>query len=202
MKTQKELKELYRQEVEKIEKNKKYIDYLVKDAEYIFEFAGKLYKIERPRIKKEFCYSHGFSGITSDEEKREANDMVKVARTNKEYFKDENLKDLLKTVEKLEEAKKQAGYNWAEGSGPEYRIESCAKWGREDGGHILREWYLVHRYRYEYEKEPSGEVMPIEFIDELLRGYAVVLVCFEKRIDKKLKKNGLSKVRSWSYLSD
>ncbi len=52
----------------------------------IIEHNGKLYDIEKPSIKKDFCFGFGMYGISTDDEQTTADNMAEVARTQADYF--------------------------------------------------------------------------------------------------------------------
>lgn len=76
-----------------------------KNTENIIELSnGKIIMIEKPKIKTNFCFGYGMYANYEDEELNQAEDMVKVAETNKEYFKSKNLEEIEELIKDLKQA--------------------------------------------------------------------------------------------------
>lgn len=84
MKTQKELKELY-----KLLLTVRNPDYYLKEVSHIVELSdGSLFPIEKPHLQTSFCF--GWGTFEGDEE---ANKMVNHAQNSQEYFRSANLEN-------------------------------------------------------------------------------------------------------------
>ena len=189
MRTQKELKEVYKNCVEDIWSDQTMIDYSIKNADYIVEFSnGNIAEIDKPTIKKDFCFSHGYCGVTTDEEEDRANRCVEIASSDEKYFYDENMKDLYETIENLEKAKKRDN------------LYQCQAYTGQSEDNILRAYTCKNMYNENRLKEEDK--LSREDIDRIIEGYKEVIKKFDKRLKTYLKRYGLSKVKAWSYLSD
>ena len=187
--TQKELKEVYRNCVEDIWSDKGMIDYSMKNIGYIVEFSnGNIAEIEKPTIKKDFCFSHGYCGVSTDEDEERANRCVEIASSDENYFYNENMKELYETIENLEKSKQRDN------------IYMCQAYCGQSEDNILRAYTCKNMYN-EHKLNEEDKLSP-EDIDRIIEGYREVIKNFDKRLKTYLKKYGLSKVKAWSYLSD
>lgn len=192
--TQKELKELYQKEATEYWKNQKMIDYCMKKAAYIVELEdGEYTIIDKPSIETSFCFGYGYCGMSTEDDWKGAANMAEKARQDQEYFIRENLKGLDESIKTLEdsslEAYKFIGYNGQ----------------REDS--FRRSFRIVEPWHNpEYEpwawNMPEVKLMTDKERKALLEGYQEVRKAFIKRLNTYLKRYGLTKVRSWTYLSD
>ncbi len=200
LKTQKELKAEYIEELAKAWDRPKMIKYIANRAAYIVEYDNKLFAIEKPNIKTKFCYGFGFCGISSEEEEEAASAMARRAESDVDYFKAENLRGLDETIKQLEDIAEEMGYNWAEGSHPRYMLATTGKYYGQDEDCKLRGFSVYNTF----DPLHDGAVIcyDVEFVRALVAGYQEVKKAFEKRLNTYLKRYGLTKVESWSYLSD
>ena len=189
----KDLQEKFKNCIEDAWKTEKMQEYCMKKAENLIELDnGEIIEIEKPNIHKDFCFGYGYCGISSDEEENGAEEMVDYARHNQEYFKQENLKEIKKTIEDLKKAD---------------CIIIAPKYMGQSKENALRYWRILDDYNYmNYTKgylkiEDSRMLSQLE-IENLIKGYEQVKEQFVKRIDTYLKKYGTSKVNAWSYLRD
>lgn len=189
MRTQKELKEVYRNCVEDIWSDKGMIDYCMKNIGYIVEFSnGNIAEIDKPTIKKDFCFSHGYCGVSTQEDEERANRCVEIASSDENYFYNKNMKDLYETIENLEKAKRRDNLYLHQ-----------AYYGQSEDN-ILRAY--VYKDMYNEHRVNEEDKLSSEDIDRIIEGYREVIKKFDKRLKTYLKKYGLSKVKAWSYLSD
>jgi hypothetical protein len=78
------------------------VDYCVKKAAHIVELDnGDIVAIDRPSIRKDFCFGYSDSRYNTDDYDR-ANDMAHYASKSVDYFMSENLKDINADIESLE----------------------------------------------------------------------------------------------------
>lgn len=197
--TQKELKAIYTEELKKAWDDVKMVRWCANNTAYIVEHDGHYYGIEKPRIEKGFCFGYGMYGITNDEEEENAENMRETAKTSEEYFKAENLKEINRKIQQLENIAEEMGLNWAKGSRPIYMIETAEKYYSQKNGCKLRGFSIVNTFD---RCGGSNICEDVELVEKLIEGYKQVKADFEKRIDTYLKKYGLSKVNSWTYLVD
>ena len=188
----KELRDKYRQaEALRWGRNQKMIDYCCKRADIVFPVRGYVAGIDRPDIRTHFCFCYGYCGVSSEEEYRDAAGMADHASKSEDYFIEKNLGDLNKYIEDLEGSDYTA-----------YASGNCT-----DNGSIV--WinfcrgYEVEQLRFWAEK--NGQVFFELTEDErkqIAGYYGIEKDRFTKRLKTYLKRYGLSKVQSWTYLSD
>lgn len=146
--------------------------------------SGEIVEIKKPRIKTTFCFGYGFCGRSSNEEQAEAGKMVMTARKSEKFFISENLKQIDIQIKEAEDETRN-GYLF----------------GTDLNGFYTVEFMFKYKYEQYYGNKPSRVI----FADDRA-GYIVALKkCkerFEKRLQTYLKRYGLSKIESWSYLCD
>lgn len=198
LKTQKELKAEYTEELAKAWDSPRMIKYCANQAGYIIEYNGKLYSIEKPAIHTRFCFGYGFCGVSNEEEEATANAMARKAEEDVEYFKAENLRGLDETIKQLENIANEMRRNWVKGSHPRYMIKTGAHYSGQTPDCKLEYFKIEDTFN-----SLGGTICyDVEFVRALIAGYQEVKKAFEKRLNTYLKRYGLSKVESWSYLSD
>jgi hypothetical protein len=190
MKDQKTLKDIYRADMTSYwrksngEPDQKMIDYCTKKAAYIVELDNdNYYVIDKPSIEKDFCFGYGYCGVSTEEEYQGAARMAEHARTSTDYFMEQNLEPLNRWIEDL---KRYSVYKR-----PHYigQSESCKEIGLD---------FIDY-----YQAAPkNGEELTAEEIARIIEGYQEVKKAFIKRLNTYLKRYGLTKVNSWSFLSD
>lgn len=163
--------------------NKRMIDYCVnKAARFVRLASGHLLVIDKPRIETRFCFGYSDSRFDTEDYDR-ANEMAYHARTNEDYFKGENLKQLREVVDTLQ-GKGRFGHNVA-----------YIWYG--DGGqtalHFCRRWELI---------EKGLEELGEQDRQTIIAAYEIEIAAFEKRLNTYLKRYGMSKVHTWSYWQD
>lgn len=200
--TQKELKAQYTAELEKAWSSEKMIKFCSKECDEVIEYNGLLFSIDKPKIQKDFCFGYGFCGGISDEEdEQRANAAARRAQESTEYFINENLKPIDEWLETLNNILEEMGHNWAEGSKPRYMIATGPQYHGQKPDCKLRGYTVedTAKPRSYYSYELCNDE---EFIKKLINGYEEVKQRFVKRLNSYLKRYGLSKVNSWSYLVD
>lgn len=172
---------------EKIWKNDlKMQDYIKKECSDVYKTSGGYYIVfEKPRIKKDFCFGHGQNGISTQEEVEIACDNAQYARTNDSYFMEENLKQFNEWVEMLEGQEK---------------LYLMPQYYKSTKVACIRSEYYFHHY--EWEKEKILDKLSQYDIEELKKMVFNEKEKFVKRLNTYLKRYGLSKINSWTYLVD
>lgn len=191
------LKALYKEEVSKVWKSPKMIDYCMKKVEYIIPLAdGDITEIDKPSIETHFCFGYGQNGISTEEDYDRANDMMHHADTNEQYFINENLKSIDETIESLKNPTavwyKRLHYN-----------------GQQEGSALKGISVASDRQIYNY-GQPEGtwegcrecKVLTNQERQAVLTGYEAVRASFVKRLNTYLKRYGLTKLHTWTYLVD
>lgn len=194
MLNQKELKEMYKEELKKVWSDEKFVDYWFKKAAFVVEHNGEIFEIDKPTIEKDFCFGYGMYGRSSEEDEKRAFEREEVARTSEEYFKKENMKEIDKTINFLEDLL----YSIEKGNNcPKYNLAIYKK----GSGNVcnLRTFSFISFF----DKDEKCEVRnDPELIKKLIEGYQEVKKSFEKRLNSYLKRYGLSKINTWTYLVD
>lgn len=192
MKAQKELKEIYKKDMENYWKTRrgdtdtKMVDYCTKKAAYIVELTNDhYYVIDKPSIEKDFCFGYGYCGVSTEEDYQDAAGMAAHARTSEKYFIDQNMQQLTEIMEDLKDDR--------------YKILKRQHYlGQQESCKLISlDW--VHWYDA---PETSDNALTPEEIQAILAGYEEVKKQFTKRLNSYLKRYGLTKVNSWTYLSD
>ena len=166
--------------------SKRMQDYVKKECSDVFKTSGGHYIVfEKPSIKKDFCFGHGQNGISTQEEVEIACDNAQYARTNESYFLEENLGQFNEWMEMLEGQEKL------------YLIPQHYKPTKVA---CIRSEYYFHCY--EWEKEKIFEELSQCDIEELKKMVQSENEKFVKRLNTYLKRYGLSKINSWTYVVD
>lgn len=198
--TQKELKSIYTEELKKAWNDDKMVKHCSKSTAFVIEHNGALYGIEKPRIETRFCFGYGMNGITDTEQEEAAESMAAMAQKSKEYFINQNLEGLNRWIESLQKILDEMGENWAEGSHPRYMIETGAHYYGQTEDCRLRYYSIVDTFSG---IRRGGEICnDTELVKKLIAGYEEVKAEFIKRLNSYLKRYGMSKVETWSYLID
>lgn len=168
------------------ETSKSMQDYEKKICSDVFKSeGGYLVMFRKPEIKKHFCFGHGYCGITTQEETQRAFDNAENARTNENYFISENLEDFERDLKELEETDKVYLM-------PSYRMGTKI-------AYFVTDDYFRIRYG---DKDKVLEVLSDADVEKLKQTVLSEKAKFVKRLNTYLKRYGLSKVRSWTYLVD
>lgn len=188
--TQKELKTEYERilSTEVWRGDQKMVDFCLKKAAHIVELTnGDIIALEKPTIKKDFCFGYRDSRYDT-EEFDEANAAAEHARSSTDYFLAENLAEINKTIAQLE-GKELTSWD--------YHV--CIQYYSQPESSKLKTLRGFYWHEENSKKYPKLEG---EDRARVLEGYKVVRASFEKRLHSYLKRYGLSKVNSWSYWVD
>lgn len=167
--------------------NDKMVQWELKEFSNAVQFEdGKYLVFNKPSIETHFCFGYGYCGVSTEEDYQGAASAEKHARTNEEYFIDENLKNLnilkntfLDSSNIIEIAPKY--YRQGENCNlVSYRVRSAWDTCKES---TIRELTAVER------------IAVVQVIDE-------EIAKFTKRLNSYLKRYGLSKLHTWTYLVD
>lgn len=175
----------YLKELEKVWNNESMIIHCLKNtSEVVILNDGKIIDLDKPKISTDFCFGYGMYLQASEEESNYANKLATKILNDEKFFINENLKELetylkiLRSNRPICIVKKYSEsdfiYSWTDGiwAGDENRL----------GKDI---YYLQDKDR-----------------EKLIEGYEKVIADFKKRLNTYIKKFGLTKVNSWSYLRD
>lgn len=188
--TQKELKAEYERILaSEVWRNSPHmVEYCVKEAAHIVELTdGSIVVIEKPRIKKDFCFGYRDSRYDT-EEYDEANKMADHARSSTDYFLAENLAAIDDIINHLEGKERNS-----------WDFHICVPYNGQAQNSKLKKLQEIYWHDERGQKYPK---LKGENQSRVLEGYKVVRASFEKRLHSYLKRYGLSKVNSWSYWVD
>lgn len=162
------------------------LDYHVKKTAVAIEVGGRVFAIGKPSIETRFCHP--------DEPEKEVREWRKAVRTY-EYFRDANLADIDRDIDRLENG--QLGYPLQLTSG-EMGIGGLFIFKEYDGlwgfGNDSDRYYLTNAS----EAAPMDE----ETRAALLEGYKAARKATEKRLASWWKKYGADKLHVWTYWRD
>ena len=178
--------ELLEEFLDKSEPSSYMKNYYRKEVEQIAEIKDGYLIVDKPRIKTSFCFGSGWNGISSLEEDEIANDLANQARTDEDYFLEENLQELNKRIKVLEDS----------------LISDADSFNKvvliKNG---FNQYSVAARRHAEYWDEEYTEATEKE-VKEILSLYVSVRENFKRRLSIYLKKYGLTKINSWTYLRD
>ena len=180
--TQKQLwQEIERRYIAKNGKTDNYYKFLTKHYSTLLRLSnGEIVGIEKTKIKTNFCFGYGFCGISSDEEENAAARMAVRAEQDKNYFIEKNIEPLDRQIKAL-----QSDYNIALSySGA--NVGSVVTMGKWD----------------EYLEFCQGQPLTDEDRSAYIEALQEEKAAFMKRLQAYLKRFGLSKIESWTYLCD
>lgn len=178
--------ELLEEFLDKSEPSSYMKNYYRKEVEQIAEIKEGYLIVDKPRIKTSFCFGSGWNGISSAEEDEIANDLANQARTDEDWFLEENLQEINKKIQILEESL-------------ELDCDSYDRVVLVKNG--LNQYSVVRRKHAEYWSEEYVEASNEE-VKEILDLYLSVRETFKRRLSTYLKKYSLTKINSWTYLRD
>ena len=162
--------------------NSYWLDYYMKTSASVVEIDNTYYwRVEKPSIKTSFCFGHGFCGISTEEEEKRASNMAMAASTNEQYFLNENMAKMEDLKKSVEEAK-----------------TFC--FNGDDGELFLIDEMYCQKYPFAI--PPVYRDITPEEKKTLLKMVEAATERFRKRLNVYLKRYGLSKINSWSYLVD
>lgn len=164
-------------------------DYYKRTTSHIIKLSnGQYILFEKPRIKTSFCFGYGDYLRATEEAENRANDMANYASTNSDYFMNENLKELNKKIELVENNDEL------------YTVSSIPKEQQLLYTNYITKERMMRDYR------DNNNLLCIKLTDEdrtlLLQTLYSEKIKFEKRLNTYLKKYGLSKLNVWTYLRD
>lgn len=181
--TQKQLwQEIERRYIAKNGKTDNYYKFLTKHYSTLLRLSnGEIVGIEKTKIKTNFCFGYGFCGISSDEEENAAARMAVRAEQDKNYFIEKNIEPLNNIIESFQDERNIAALCDGVDVGS---VGTFRKW---DADRIKL-----------YKAKPLTDEDRSAYIEALQEEKAA----FMKRLQAYLKRFGLSKIKSWSYLCD
>lgn len=200
MRTQKELKEKYMNiiKTEVWQDSERMQEYARKECEYVVELSnGNIIDIEKPRIEKNFCFGMGMYATYTQEEFEAAEDLAENARTNVEYFINENMKQITEKIGYLKEALdgKKEVYTYVHYSGQPEDSDLVAY-------NSVRICDNPEYAPFRWSNLQSVKKLTNEDIQAIIDGLEEVAKKFMKRLNTYLKRYGLEKLNVWTYCRD
>ncbi len=152
--------------------------YYSKTFEEIISIGDKFYLTS-------LCFGAGFNGKALEEELRSAREGARKAREDEEFFINENMEEagISRIIKELENKEKYC-FVLGDDMSPD-----CSRTEISFGNFFMK-FVAWQRLATDEEREL------------ILAAYERVKASFEKRLKTYLKRYGLSKVRSWSYIVD
>lgn len=167
-------------------------NYCLKSAfDVIILDSGEMIEIENLNIETRFCFGYGQNGVSSIEEEKDAFNMQDYANTNENYFIDENMKQINDKIEYLENSQIVA-----------IRI----KYNSSKENSLIKD-YMAFKNEFDFENRKlwlgkNFRLATDQEKQKILDVLNNLKVNFEKRLKTYLKRYGLSKIDTWTYLVD
>lgn len=176
-----------------------------KEIEYVVKLGNTYLTIGKPRIEKNFCFGHGQNGLTTQEGQNNANQLAKKVRESQEFFINKKLETLnkiyhsllyhkIRLIEGYDKAQKF--YQQNEKFIPYIYTRSTPYLVSYDYPKVVLEFLGYTKEQDTIHKATAND------IEKLLFAYGEVTKNFKKRLKTYLKRYGLSKVNSHTYLTD
>lgn len=165
------------------ETNRKYLTWLQKSyLDSLIRLGnGKIVEIEKPKMQTNFCFGYGWVDPNGEEEDA-ADKMAEYAKKSQEYFIKKNLEQVDKLIERANNAGYK-GYLWS-------------------SGNLIYSVSFMDEYRRMTAFNGKSEEITEEDKTTYINALQACKARFEKRLQTYLKRYGMSKVRTWSYVID
>ena len=172
--------------------------YEAKCYEYALKFDNNFLCFKKPSIQTRFCFGYGQNGISTEEDYEGARSQERNMETNQQAFINANLEDLNKSIKDLQDFIDNffdhknicfsARYN---------KIFIC----KNSCDHLA---YLAWSWDYDNIRNKDAIIKEATKEDLLLiiEVYKQQIENFKKRLNTYLKRYGLSKLTTWTYLVD
>ena len=166
--------------------------------EYFLKFDDCFLGFEKPSIQTRFCFGYGQNGIEADGDYDRAREREKNMETNQQTFINANLEDLNKSIKDLQEFIDNFFDNKNTCFSARYnKIFIC----KNSYDHLA---YLAWSWDYDNIRNKDAIIKEATKEDLLLiiEVYKQQIENFKKRLNTYLKRFGLSKLTTWTYLVD
>ena len=160
--------------------------------EYFLKFGDCFLGFTKPSIKTRFCFGYGQNGISTEEDYEGARSQQRNMETNKQAFINANLKGLKESIEDIETFMKEKCF-----ANRYNKIFIC----RINCNHLAD---LAWSWDYDNIRNKDNIIKEANKEDLLLiiEVYKQQIENFKKRLNTYLKRYGLSKLTTWTYLVD
>lgn len=184
-------------------------EFYKKDLEFAVKLGNNYLTIDKPRIKKDFCFGYGQNGISTKEDIKDACNMARHTRESQEFFINENLEVFYHLTYAIQYHIIKLKEGWDKAQEFYQKNEKLIPYT-----FTIDTPYLVSYYNYprvvlefvNWDREQDNRIPKVkataEDLETILSAYNEVIANFKKRLNTYLKKYGLSKVKSWTYLVD
>lgn len=206
--TQEQLKLSFYKELETTStwRNSEYmINAIKKDLAYVVPLHdGWMLIIDKPKIETSFCFGYSDSCYDDSDYKR-AQGAAEYARTQQDYFINENLEGINKTIEALQNAIDSENLRTRHCENY-YILKHHWNWDQDDCK--IRGFDILDKYEAKAENARRQmnwnelEQMTKEDLENWLEGLQIVKAQFIKRLNTYLKRFWLSKLNVWTYWRD
>ena len=191
MKTQEELMNKYMNIVKtELQKdNTKRHERARKECAHIVEFSdGKMVVLEKPILKKDFCFGMGMCGNYTQNELSDAENVAEIARRNTTYFIEENMKQINIKMDELNEVLS----NNLECYIFKISVDLMNYSVVEIGNNPIQAPYI-------WKGLSCVQKLSNDDILLLLAGFEEVKKLFSKGLNTYLKRYGLNKINVWTF---
>ena len=183
MRTQKELKDQYKEYVLKVEHSPSIQKYCIQNCGYLVELSnGKIVVLDKPQIETRFCFGYGWCGSDRENDEDRADALYQKATTDPNFFLKENMVRINDEIFRLVDAAHH----------PDNRC-TIRKSDKPFVRYGIRSWIDL---------TDEFEVLREDDINKIIAGLEEVKKAFDKRLHTYLKRYGLSKINAWTYLRD
>lgn len=171
------------------------MSYFKKTLSDVYELTdGKLFAFDKQKIKTRFCFGYGQYATASYEEMQATEAVANSVYNDKNYFFDENLKEIDKFINLLKTGRPSKTDNW------EHYVLKLVPVSYY-GAPALNIWN-IRAVRNGQNCEDNSINCSNEDRELLLSALANERAKLCKRLNSYLKKYGLAKIQSWTYLQD
>lgn len=179
----------YAEALKDVWKTPSMIEHCLKSTSRVVKVNGMIFTTDKPTIETRFCFGYDCSSVNNDSFDN-ANEMAQHARTNEQYFIDQNLKQIDDEIKSLKD---------------DNVIKYCMKAGAflsQGKDNPLRHINYQRRSVWLGSNNEDYEELPQEVVNAYIDALEKDRVDFVKRLNTYLKRFGLSKIYSWSYWRD
>lgn len=169
-----------------------------KKCEYVVALSnGTIIDIDKPSIETNFCFGYGMYARSTDEEIASADACAENAKTNADYFIEENMKQITDNIAILKETLtgKTEVYTFV-------RYDGAPDTSSLMGWKVCKIWDNPENEPWQWSNLRTVRKLGNDDIQRIIVGYEEVGKRFRKRLQTYLKRYGLSKLNVWTYLRD
>ena len=180
----------------------KWVQWYKKEISNILKIDNYFLLFDKPSIKKEFCFGYGQNGVCFDDSDKIASKEANKARSNKDYFIKENLKEINKEIRLIiaylknpEDMSEHLDFGY------KYRYNKPFLFHQNETTKTICYRFCSPTQIAESYKNPIRK-LTINELRQILKVLKTEKQKLLRRLNTYLKKYGLSKIHSWTYLID